>query len=52
MDSKLENSSVEANSKIENCQLTNSLIDEYCQVSGVKGILDLGSYNSIQNNEK
>ncbi len=49
--SKLENSSVESNSKIENCQLTNSLIDEYCQVAGVKGVLDLGSYNSIQNND-
>ena len=49
--SKIENSSVESNSKIENCQLTNSLIDEYCQVAGVNGVLDLGSYNSIQNND-
>ena len=47
----LENSSVESNSKIENCQLTNSLIDEYCQVAGVIGVLDLGSYNSIRNND-
>jgi glucose-1-phosphate thymidylyltransferase len=52
MNSKLENSSVESNSKIENCQLKNSLVDEYCQLSGINGVLDLGSYNSIQNNEK
>jgi len=50
--STLENSSVESNCKIENCQLKNSLVDEYCQVSGINGVLDLGSYNSIQYNEK
>ena len=49
--STLENTSIESNSKVENCQLKNSLVDEYCQVIGVKGVLDLGSYNSIQNND-
>jgi glucose-1-phosphate thymidylyltransferase len=49
--STLQNTSIESNSKVENCQLTNSLVDEYCQVSGVVGVLDLGSYNSIQNND-
>jgi glucose-1-phosphate thymidylyltransferase len=52
VNSKLENTSIESNSKIENCQLINSLLDEYCQVAGVNGVLDLGSYNSIQYNEK
>jgi glucose-1-phosphate thymidylyltransferase len=51
VNSKLENTSIESNSKIENCQLTNTLVDEYCQVAGVNGILDLGSYNSIQIND-
>lgn len=51
VNSKLESTSVESNCKIENCQLTNSLIDEYCQVAGVNGVLDLGSYNSIQIND-
>jgi hypothetical protein len=51
MNSTLENTSIESNSKVENCQLKNSLIDEYCQVAGVNGVLDLGSYNSIQNND-
>ena len=51
MNSTLENTSIETNSKVENCQLKNSLVDEYCQVIGVKGVLDLGSYNSIQNND-
>ena len=50
--STLENSSIESNCKIENSQLKNSLVDEYCQVSGINGVLDLGSYNSIQYNEK
>jgi glucose-1-phosphate thymidylyltransferase len=49
--SSLENTSIESNSKVDNCQLKNSLVDEYCQVIGVKGVLDLGSYNSIQNND-
>jgi glucose-1-phosphate thymidylyltransferase len=49
--SKLENTSIESNCKIENCQLTNSLVDEYCQLVGVNGVLDLGSYNSIQIND-
>jgi glucose-1-phosphate thymidylyltransferase len=49
--STLENTSIESNSKVENCQLKNSLVDQYCQVIGVKGVLDLGSYNSIQNND-
>lgn len=47
--STLEKTSVESYCVIEHSILRRSLIDERCKINGVKGSLDLGSYNTILN---
>lgn len=47
--STLAHTSIESNCVIENAVLKRSMIDERCKINGVKGSLDLGSYNTILN---
>ena len=47
--STIEKSSVESYSVVEHSVLRRSLIDERCKINGVKGSLDLGSYNTVLN---